>query len=179
MDTPDMKYRIILNDGDYLRFKIFHTYHSKLGKRQINKMRTMMIKLYGCVFLLFLSVEVSHYVLILYVIIAAVISVIYYFNTPKRLERSILKQVSEMKEDGKLPYHADAEIEFMESMIVHRCEQGEIHVNYRDIERIYIEQDYLYIYYNAVQAFAIPYHCLGEDKDRVIEYVTEKRICLE
>ena len=36
-------------------------------------------------------------------------------------------------------------------------------------------EDYLYIYVNAVYAFIIPYHCLGEDKERVIEYVMKKK----
>ena len=170
-----MKYRITLDQEDYLCFRIFHIYHSKLGKRQIKNARTRMIKVSIFAIGIVLMTGDPLDMIVIYTIIFGIASALYYFYAPKRIEKSIRKQVSETKADGKLPYHADAEIEFLESMIVHRSENGEFHVNYRDTERIYIEQDYLYIYYNAVQAFAIPYRCLGEDKERVIGYVIDKR----
>lgn len=170
-----MKYRITLTEEDYVRFRIFNIYYSKLGKRQLDKARTSMIKLSAIIILMLLASNVQLDWIVFYTIMWGIGSVFFYFYAPKRLEKNIRRQVSMTKEDGKLPYSADAEIEFMEFMIVHRSEHGEFHVNYEDIERIYIEQDYLYIYYNAVQAFAIPYRCLGEDKKQVIDYVMDKR----
>lgn len=170
-----MKYRITLTEEDYVRFRIFNIFHSTLGKRQIENARTIMIKLTAIFAAMSLILHTPLDFVVIYVIISAIASAFNYFYAPKRLEKNIRRQVSMTKEDGKLPYSADAEIEFMEFMIVHRSEHGEFHVNYEDIERIYIEQDYLYIYYNAVQAFAIPYRCLGEDKKQVIDYVMDKR----
>ena len=170
-----MKYRITLNEEDYVRFRIFHLYHSKLGKRQIHNARTLMIK--GSVFAIGIVLMTGDPLdmIVIYTIILAIASALYYFYAPKRLEKNIRKQVSMTKEDGKLPYYADTEIELTESMIVQRSEHGESYVKYRDIERIYIDQEYLYIYINAVQASVIPYRCLGEDKEQVIGYVIDKR----
>lgn len=168
-----MKYRITLNEEDYVRFRIFHMYHSKLGKRQLHSARTIAFKLSAIILLLLLIMDVQLDRIVIYAIMWGIISVAFYFYAPKRVEKNIRKQVSMTKEDGKLPYSTDTEIEFLESMIVQRNEHGESHVNYSDIERVYIEQEYLYIYSNAVQAAVIPYRCLGEDKKRVIQFVME------
>lgn len=168
-----MKYIITLNEEDYVRFRIFHLYHSKLGKRQIHSARTIAFKLSAIILLLLLIMDVQLDRIVIYAIMWGSISVAFYFYAPKRLEKNIRKQVSITKEDGKLPFSGDTEIEFLESMIVQRNEHGESHVNYSDIERVYIEQEYLYIYSNAVQAAVIPYRCLGEDKKQVIKFVME------
>lgn len=170
-----MKYRITLNEEDYVRVRIFHMYHSTLGKRQLHSARTIMIKLSAIIILMLLISEAQLDYVVIYTITCFIASVAFYFYAPKRLEKNIRRQVSMTKEDGKLPFSGDTEIEFLESMIVQRSEHSESHVNYRDIERFYIEQEYLYIYINAVQAFVIPCRCLGEDKKRVIDYVMGKR----
>lgn len=169
-----MKYRITLNEEDYVRFRIFHFYHSKLGKRQLRSARTSMIKLSVIIILMLLTSDVQLDWIVFYTIMWTIGSVFFYFYAPKKMEKNIRRQVSMTKEDGKLPFSGDTEIEFLESMIVQRSEHGESHVTYSDIERIYIDQEYLYIYINAVQASVIPYRCLGEDKKRLIKYVMDK-----
>ena len=167
-----MKYKITLNEEDYVRLRIFHFYHSTLGKRQLHSARTIAFKLSAIILLLLLIMDVQLDRIVIYAITWGIISVAFYFYAPKRLEKNIRRQVSMMKQDGKLPYMEEGtEIEFLESMIVQRSEHGESHVNYSDVERVYIEQEYLYIYSNAVQAFVIPYRCLGEEKKQVIDYI--------
>ena len=168
-----MKYRITLNEEDYVRFRIFHIYHSTLGKRQLHRARTSMIKLSVIIILMLITSDVQLDWIVFYTIMWTIGSVFFYFYAPKRMEKNIRKQVNMTKEDGKLPFSGDTEIEFLESMIVQKSEHGESHVNYSDVERIYIEQEYLYIYINAVQASVIPYRCLGEDKKQVIKFVME------
>ena len=171
-----MKYRIRLTDQDYLRYRIAHFRHSKSGKRQVYQARKRIVR--DCIIfvLMFILMGAQRDLLLIFSIGLSIMSVVMYIKAPKILERAIQKQVNELKMDGKLPYHADSEIEFLESMIVHRSAQGEMYLNYSDIENIYFDQYYLYIYVNAVHAFIIPYHCLGEDKEQVIEYVTKKKI---
>ena len=168
-----MKYKITLNEEDYVRMRIFHFYHSTLGKRQLHSARTIAFKVSAIFLLLLLIMDVQLDSIVIFTITWGIISVAFYFYAPKRLEKNIRRQVSMMKQDGKLPFIGDTEIEFLESMIVQRNEHGESHVNYSDVERIFIEQEYLYIYSNAVQAAVIPYRCLGEDKKQVIQFVME------
>lgn len=166
-----MKYRITLNDEDYLRFKIFNLYHTKSGERQINKLR-MRVPLISVVLVLLLIVtDARHDMIIPYAIFLAIYSGISFIRVPKRIEKIMQKQIDDMKDDGRPPYYDETEIEFLESMIVQRSEHSERCVKHSGIEKIYVENDYLYIYLNARQALVIPYRYLGEDKERVIEYV--------
>lgn len=60
-----MKYRIILNDQDYLRFRIFHTHHSKSGKNIINLFRTKILKDFAVIsfiILYFFMADAKYYV---------------------------------------------------------------------------------------------------------------------
>lgn len=168
-----MKYRITLTEEDFLRFKIFNIYHTKSGERQINRLRTRVPMVSVILVLLLIVADARHDMIIPYAVLLAIYSGISFIRMPKRIEKIMQKQIDEMKADGKLPYLDETEIEFLESesMIVQRSEQRELRVKYSGIEKIYVENDYLYIYLNSRQAFVIPYRCLGNDKDKVIEYV--------
>ena len=87
------------------------------------------------------------------------------------MDINVRRHINKIKADGKLPYHPYAEVELQDSMIVEKSEHGEIRVNYKDIENICSDKDYLYVFYSATQALIFPYNCLGNDKDRVIEYL--------
>ena len=166
-----MKYRIRLTDEDYLRYRIAHFRHSKSGKRQVYQARKRIVRDCILFILIFILMGAQRDLLLIFSIGLSIMSVVMYIKTPTILERAIQKQVNELKMDGKLPYHADSEVEFMESMVVHRSAQGEMYLNYSDIENIIFDQDYIFIYWNATQAIAIPYYCLGADQERVIQFL--------
>ena len=166
-----MKYRIKLTDQDYLRYRIAHLRNSKSGKRQVYQARKRIVR--DCIIfvLIYILLGAQWDRLLVFSISVTVIGIVMYIKAPKILERAIQRQVNELKMDGKLPYHADSEVEFMESMVVHRSAQGEMYLNYSDIENIIFDQDYILIYWNATQAIAIPYYCLGADQERVIQFL--------
>lgn len=169
-----MNYKIKLNDEDYTYFNVFYANHSKSGKRQTNISRARFPLLTVLCIMIFIIAGAERGLVVTEAIILSIVSAIWCVFTPQRREKSIRKNISKMKKDGKLPYHAEADVEFQDAMIVERSEQGEIHVNYRDIESIYSYKDYLYIFYSISQAIIIPYHCLGEDKERVTGYIMQK-----
>ena len=169
-----MKYKIRINDEDYIRFNIFHANHSKEGKRSKNMQRVRFPILSLLIIMVFFLAGAKYGLIITEAIFMTVFCVLWWIFLPKMMEKNIRKYINRMKSEGKLPYHADSEIEFQDSMIVETSEQGEVRVDYKDIENICLEQDYLYIYFSAAQAFIIPFHCLGEDKERVVEYITGK-----
>lgn len=169
-----MKYKIKLNDEDYLCFNVFYAHHSKAGKRQENKMRLLFPLSAVIAIMIFFLAGAKSGLIVTEAIGLCIVSVIWCIFTPQIMEKNIRKHIDKLKTDGKLPYHVDAEIEFQEQIIVERSEQGEIHVNYKDIENIYVEKDYLYILYSVTQGFIVPYRCLGEDREQVVEYVRER-----
>ena len=170
-----MNYKIRLTDEDYLRFNVFYINHSKAGKRSKSMMRIAAPLFSAIIIMVFLIAGAEFGLIVTETIVLIVVSIIWCVSVPKLAEKSVRNNIRKIKSDGKLPYHVDSEIEFQDFMIVERSDQGEIRVNYNDIENIYLEKDYLYIFYSAIQAFIIPYQCLGEDKEQVIEYLMKKR----
>lgn len=170
-----MKYQVKVNEEDYIRFNIFHVNHSREGKRAKKMMQLRFPILSLLLIFTFYIVGAEKIFLLTETIFMAVFCVIWCTFLPKIVERSVRKQIHKMKAGGRLPYHTDAEIDFQESMIVEKSEQGEVHIKYQDIENIYLEQDYLYIYFGVTQAFILPRYCLGEDTERLVDYVTKKR----
>lgn len=170
-----MKYQIKLNKEDYVQFNIFSFKQSKAGKFSMNLAR-MTCPILGLVLVVILILTGARSQLILAeAIFLAVLSVVWWFYMPRRMEKSIRKSLERLEEDGKLPFSAESELEFQDSMIVEKTEKGEIHVSYQDLERVYLEKDYFYLFYGAVEAFVIPCRCLGEDRQRVADYLMEKR----
>lgn len=169
-----MKYNISINDDDYLKFNIFYAYQSKGGKRSI-RITQLVLPIFSVVFLSIFLLFSSDYAFILTeAVLLSALSVFWFFHAPKLLEKNVRKQLERLKKSGKLPYHPSSEIEFQDFRMVERYDQGEFRLDYADIENIYFENDSIYVFYTALQAFIIPYRCLGGDKDRVIALLMEK-----
>ena len=169
-----MKYEIRINDEDYIRFNIFYQIHTKVGKRQTNIMRILFPFMALLFFLMFVITGAKTRLIITEAIALTIASVIWCIFTPNIMERNVRRNIKRIKANGKLPFHPYAEIELQDSMMVEKSEQGEFHVKYQDIENIYSDKDCLYVFYGATQALIFPYNCLGNDKERVIEYINDK-----
>lgn len=170
-----MKYKIDLTEEDYVRFNIFYMAHSKAGKRGVNMARIVFPALAAVILMAFFAAGAEPGLIAVEAVLFAAAAGGWLLYAPKAVERGIRKQISRMKADGKLPFHQNAEIEFGDVAIVEKNEQEEIRVNYQDIENVYPDSGYLYIFYSAVQAFIVPYRCLGEDRERVTEYIVNKK----
>ena len=169
-----MKYSITINDDDYLKFNLFYTCRIYFGQRSLHSIRLFFPII--CVILLFSFLLCGYDLLfiLIEVVLMSILSAISFFRAPKVLKRIMRKNIARMKKNGKLPYHAFSEIEFQDSMLVETFDQGEYRLNYTDIEQIYFEDEYIYIFYTALQAFIIPCHCLGGEKEHVIAFLREK-----
>ncbi len=170
-----MKYKINLTDDDYLRFNLFYANHSKAGKRSMKMIRILFPILALSFLLVLFFAGAKPGLLATEAVVLAVGMVVWYLRAPRMMERNVRKNIDRIKADGKLPYHAESEIVFEDTRIVEKNETGEFHVAYRDIENVYAEEAYLYIFYGAIQAFILPYRCLGRDAQQVAEYVLKKR----
>lgn len=169
-----MKYSILLNEEDYLRFNIFYASHTKAGKRSAAVTRLLFPLLTVVIIMAFYIAGADYGLMVTEAVLLAVVSVVWWLCTPKIIERNIRKHIQRVKKEGKLPFHGESEIEFLEEGLVEKSEQGEMRIAYADIEQVYSEKDYLYLFYGAVQAFIVPWHCLGEDRECVAAYIQER-----
>lgn len=169
-----MSYKIHLNEEDYLCFNIFYAGNTKAGKRSLNLTRLLFPLLSVLVVMVFFLAGAEYGLIATEAALLAIVSVAWWIGAPRLMEKIIRKNIGRIGKEGKLPYHADADIEFRDDAIVEVSGQGELCVPYTDVEHVYFETGYLYIFYSAVQAFIIPLHCLGGDTDRVKAYLAEK-----
>lgn len=169
-----MKYHITLNDDDYLKFNIFYARHSWNGKHSVRIAQLLMPVLSVLVLLFFTLAGFKPGFILTEAACLTALSVFWVLRAPKMLEKNVRNHIERLRKNGKLPYHACSEIEFLEPMIVERYDQGVFCLNYADIEELCFEDDDIYIFYTAIQALIIPCHCLGADKNRVVEFLVEK-----
>ena len=171
-----MKYSISINDEDYLKFNIFYIYHSKNGRRSIRTVQLVIPIFCVATILILLLTGAKPGLILTEAIVLAILSVVFFFRTPKFTEKNMRKNIERLRADGKLPYHAVSEIEFLDPILVERHEQGIFQLKYEDIENIYFENDYIYIFYSSMQALIVPCRCLGPDKERVVAFLREKQV---
>ena len=171
-----MTYHIQLSDEDYLRFNMFHVRCSPMGRRQVRKLRVLYpVVCAVTTAVLFLIMRVREpAVMALELAVMAAVAVILCVRVPRDLEKNVERNIRRMKMDGKLPYDADSEVELDETGIVSRTDRGETRIGYKDVEGIYSESDYLYIYFGAVQALIFPARCLGGEKENVTAFLRER-----
>lgn len=169
-----MKYTITINDDDYLKFNIFYAWHSGNGKRSVRIAQLLMPILSVLVLLFFTLAGFKPGFILTEAVCLTALSVSWVLRAPKSLEKNVRNHIERVRKNGKLPYHACSEIEFLDPMIVERYDQGVFCLNYADVEELCFEEDFIYIFYTSLQALIIPHRCLGADKNRVIEFLVEK-----
>lgn len=168
-----MKYQIHLNDKDYLQFNIFYATHSKVGKHSIRMARLAFPLVAAAAVFIFILAGAAYGLIIGEAVILAIASLYWELYLPKYIEKSVRKNIERIKTDGKMPYHAHSEIELLDSMIIERSAHGQIRVSREEIEAVYDEPEYLYIFYGAAQAFLIPKRCLGGCEKQAAAFITE------
>lgn len=180
-----MKYQIHISEEDYVRFNIFHASQSNQIKnmRMTEMLFAILLPAITAFDALFLLIEVKlpslqvnkDDVLFLFAMVFfSLFYILWYLYHPKIIERKIRRNIRKLKTSGKLPYHADSRVEFQDEKIVETSEHGIFYIHYKDIEKIFLQNECFYIYSNIIQAVIIPFHCLGEDKERVLSYLLEK-----
>ena len=105
-----MKFMIHLTDEDYIRFNIFYSNHSKAGKRAVNLARIAFPVLSLAVLTVFFSAGAEYGKIAVNAILLTAVSFLWFFYVPKIIEKSIRKNINNMKSYGKLPFHEHAQI---------------------------------------------------------------------
>lgn len=167
-----MKCDIDLNDNDYIEFNYSYLKHSKIGKYSLLATRlSFPVAMFIFVLALFI-INIERGLVLTVVAVAVVVTVLWWFIVPLMMKRNIRNNIKKIKNDGKLPYHEKATLEFLDDRIVENSEQGETVVKYSDVVNVYEEKEYIYIYYGAMQAFILPVRCLkDEDINSIISKI--------
>lgn len=162
-----MKFEVNITEEDYLKFNYYHHFHSKSGKKLIFGMRI-------AVPILLLAIEVTDLLkgvdsaMFWYnVVFMTVFTVIWEIIVNPVMKHSIRFSIKNMKKDGKLPYHVNAQIEIKEDCIVESTENSMLTIPKGDILSVCDVEDYIYVYFGGQQAVIIPKRCIEGMEEQV------------
>ena len=179
-----MKYQFEyrLTEQDYLNFNEFHIFNnSSASKKQILFVRIILPIILGFVLLSRVpGTDFSYFGDRLGFYIAASIILIFVLIFTlgfKRLMRSsIKKSVKKLKKDGKLPYPENVLMQFNEDSIACTEDETEFKCKYDILEKVLTDNNFVYIYRGAMQAFIIPFSAFESERQRTdfLEFINSK-----
>jgi hypothetical protein len=163
-----LEFHIGLSEEEYIKFNEYHLLHSASGKKAIRRYQLIFpfisILLLGLLWL----VDVDPEILLIEAILLGIISMFTVFSAKKTLIRSIVKTVTKLKKEGKLPYHSETIVTFEDDGIRERSAHTENKTSYHIVEKIVQSDRAIYVYISAVQAIIIPKSCF-ETTDQINE----------
>ena len=95
-------------------------------------------------------------------------------NMNKSISRSCKRTLKMLKKDGKLPYSQHYTVDFLDDEYIETTENSVSHIKYGDVNKVIYSDDALYLFIDAQRATAILYSCLGEDKQKIIDFIKQK-----
>ncbi len=176
-----MKYRVILNDDDYIKFNVYTVKNSNVFKKTFKlSMLIIAVVVLISVAMSFATNDTGSLATpILYTaIIIPIMLLSFLYLSKKNCDKTIERIVKLQLKDGKAPYSREAEIEFTPDQIIERTSIGETRLAYSVIDKIYdnVDAKAVYVYIGQQRAFIIPYSALGEDRETVIKMLNDKKL---
>lgn len=169
-----MKISVVMTEEDYIAFNLFHAFHSPLIKKQFRQLRLFPFLMTAVLITVFYIMDMRRDLLIIDAVFLCLLNLFYFAYYPKIYKKSIRKNILKTKKEGKLLYPPEYALDFKEDGFIMNAPNKTANYAYSDITEICEENDVLYIYIGAQEAFVIPHHCL-EHKDDLIAFLREKK----
>lgn len=174
-----MKYTITLTEEDFLKFNIEHMKISKMGRLAEKLIWLFCALMTAAGGILFFSVakgdDYPVYVPIIETVGLVVVALTYMlFFRQKQFNKTLKRMIKLQKKDGKLPFSENSVIEFGDDEIFETTENSNSHIKYDELTNVYFTDNEMYLYINSQQAFIIPYSQLGDDKEKVVDFIKQK-----
>lgn len=151
------KFNVTLTDKDYLDFNIFWMIKSPYGKKQMMKLRLVLLALFvagGIAILLLGDNSAQTY---MSVCSLAVMLVLFQLFMARFMAWSLKGQLKTMKKSGRLAYSPRSVMEFYEDYFVESTDENRNEQKYSGIERISVISGKInYIHINNTMAYLLP-----------------------
>ena len=169
-----MKLHVHVTYEDYVRFNIFHAFHSKTSKRAILLSRCIPAIVCCIWYVLDPPIGMPIGFWLRMIGLQAPFCIAYFLLYPKLHKWLIRRNVRKVKKEGKLPYHEDADLEFGDDTFIETTDHSATTIQYADILSINETADAIYLMHGAISAFIIPLRDLGDQKDALLALLREK-----
>ena len=171
------KFDVRLTDKDYLDYNTFWLLKSPYGKMQISKVRKMIYAIFGVgalLILLLTGMSIQSYVSIGALV---VLCALFQLFANRFFLISLKFQIKTMKKSGKMPYSAEAVLEFDENSFTETTPENKSELKYSCIERVSIVGGKIvYIHVNNLMAFLLPFEAFEnvEEYNRFFDFIKTK-----
>lgn len=176
------QFNVTLTEEDYLTFNYFHSLESAAGKKAIKKSRIFFVAAMAILMVFFILITGWRTFSIAYVTLLGLFTVVYVLLFKKILKRNIKTQIRKLKKSGKLPYDAEAVLEFYDDRLVEITADKRIEQRYDGLERICVAKEpYLYLYHSSVNAYILPVRQLKAqvNQEEFMSFLLTKCSCVE
>lgn len=169
-----MKYHIELDDEDYIEFNTFLTYNTKAGQAAITRGRFLGLAISALVMLILFVAQADKFLIIVEACMLAVFSIAVYVLYPKSVKKMLRKRIMKMKEEGKLAYVPESDLDFREDEIFEVRPDGERHIKYDSVMSVEETEQYVYVRLGVQEALVLPKRCLGNSAGDLVEFLKTK-----
>lgn len=168
-----MKLNVSVTENDFIKFNEYYMKNSNQGKRSTLLSRLLLPAVFLVIIMICLVAKADFTVIILEVIIFSITTVVWELKIPSFIRNNIKRSIETVKNDGKLPYHENAEFEFNDEAIIETTPNSVLKIKYSDVLSVKSTDEYIYIFFGATQAFIIPRRCIGNEYD-LEEFLKER-----
>ena len=165
-----MKYDFIMTEEDYLKFNV-ESYKNSHAYKVMNKITyaaLAVVTAFLVVIFFYFSIKngMPIYVSIFETVFLLIFCGIYLFFTfrPKSRNKSAVRVCK----------RALKMLEFSDDEYAETTENSVSHTKYSNVNKVIYADDAMYLFVDAQQATVILYSCLGEDKQKIIDFIKQK-----
>lgn len=164
-----------LTEEDLVAFQLYHIDTSETSKRMNKINRLLGPVLFIVSELIMLLITDSAVSGILFGILMAIATVLWYFYYPKYMKKRVKKYVRRMLKEGKNKgLDNEVALTIAEDKIVVNSLYQESTTKWSVVEKVTRDEAYIYIYLSSVNAIIIPMRAIGTDyEEEVYTYIRD------
>ena len=171
------KFDVRLTDNDYLDYNAFWLLKSPYGKMQLSKVRKTIYAIFGIGALLMLLINGMSIQSYVSVGTLVVLCALFQLFANRFFLLSFKLQIKTMKKSGKMPYSAEAIMEFGEKNFTETTPENKSELKYSCIERVSIVGGkVIYIHINNLMAYLLPFEVFEsvDEYNRFFDFIKTK-----
>jgi len=166
-----------INDDDVYEFQLYASNHSPEAKKAFLRYRLYVPALFLILLLFDILREENLYFILYQVLVYNVISLIWILAVIPILKLFVKWRIKSLLKKGKVKYSPEAVLEFYDDYLTETTKISKQELKYEGIEKIRVNDGKaIYIYYNAVTAYIIPFNAFSnnEEIESFLSFLKEK-----
>ncbi len=166
------KFEFSIDDNDYIKFNEYFNYIQNFNKRIyifskfIIPIICIFINIINYIYKEDISLKDTIYTISIEIIFFIVFLYFLGFTYKKYIENIVKINIKSCKKNGTLPYDKNIIISFNNEEIIEESNNKSTTYKYDIIEKVIINEDYHYIFFNALEAIILPNYVFKQNKQQ-------------